>query len=298
MSHSKLRLVVTGSKGLVGSYVADYAEQQGAEVMGVDMVGPSIGPKHHSGDAVSRDSRAMLRPYRTADLTDEGQVYEVLQGADAVIHMAAINAQRVFPAARTFMTNLGSTFNVFLACAQLGIRRVVAASTIQVNHSCTPRTPIRYNYLPFDEDHPVDPQDEYSLSKYAGELCAETFAKHYGLTIVSMRFAGVDMPDRLAHLEEGREPDVRTVLYSYVDPRDAARACYLAATVDLPANSHTPLLIAARDTYMDMPSAEFARRYYPDAQLRPGLERYGSLVSGARAQRLLGFAPEYSCRPV
>ena len=279
MSQSKFRLVVTGSKGLVGSYIADYAKQQGADVLGVDMLG-----------------RGNMTDYVSADLTDLGQVYEVLQGADAVVHMAAINAQRLFPAARTFMTNLGATYNVFQVCAQLGIQRVVAASSIQVNHSCTPRTPIRYDYLPFDEAHPVDPQDEYSLSKYAGELCAETFAKHYGLTIVSVRLAGVALPDQLAHLAAGEEPDVRAVLYSYVDPRDAARACYLAATVNLPPNSHTPLLITARDTYMDMPSAEFIQRYYPNVQVRPGLERYGSLVSGARAEQVLGFVPEYSCR--
>jgi nucleoside-diphosphate-sugar epimerase len=279
MSKHPFRLVVTGSKGLVGSHIVAYAAQQGADVLGVDMVG-----------------RGNMTDYISADLTDLGQVYEVLKGADAVIHMAAINAQRIFPAPRTFIANLEATYNVFQVCAQLGIQRVVAASSIQVNHSCTPRTPIRYDYLPFDEAHPVDPQDEYSLSKYAGELCAETFAKHYGLTIVSMRLAGVDLPDKLAHLEEGQEPDVRTVLYSYVDPRDAARACYLAASVSLPPNTHTPLLIAARDTYMDMPSAEFAQRYYPGAQLRPGLARYGSLVSGAHAKEVLGFVAEYSCR--
>jgi nucleoside-diphosphate-sugar epimerase len=279
MSVNHFRLVVTGSKGLMGSHIVDYAQQQGANVLGVDRVG-----------------RGNMVDYVSADLNDIGQVYEVLQGADAVIHMAAINAQRIYPAARTFMTNLGATYNVFQVCAQLGIRRVVAASSIQVNHSCTPRTPIRYDYLPFDEAHPVDPQDEYSLSKYAGELCAETFARHYGLTIVSLRLAGVTLPDHLVKLAEGEEPDVRTVLYSYIDPRDAARACYLAATVDLPPNTHTPLLITARDTFLDMPSAEFAQRFYPDARIRPGLERYGSLVNCARAQQVLGFVPEYSCR--
>jgi nucleoside-diphosphate-sugar epimerase len=172
----------------------------------------------------------------------------------------------------------------------------VAASSIQVNHSCTPRTSIRYDYLPFDELHPVDPQDEYGLSKYAGEICADTFAKHYGLTIVSLRLAGVAMPDHLMRLDEGQQPDVRSVLYSYVDPRDAARACYLAATVALPPNSHTPLLITAQDTYLDMPSAEFVRRYYPATQIRPGLPSYGSLVSGAHAQQVLRFVPQYSCR--
>jgi hypothetical protein len=86
------------------------------------------------------------------------------------------------------------------------------------------------------------------------------------------------------------------VLYTYVDVRDAARACVLAATAALPASSHTVLLISARDHALDMPSQEFARRYYPQAEIRPGLEGYASFISGARAERVLGFVPQFSCR--
>ena len=142
----------------------------------------------------------------------------------------------------------------------------------------------------------MDPQDEYTLSKVLGEAIANTFARHYGLTVVSMRFAGVKEIDKIWHLEPGQEPDVTTCMYSYVGTHDAARACYLAATADLPANTHIPLLIAARDTYVDMPSLDFARHYYPAAEIRPGLERFGSFVNGARAEQVLGFVPEYSCR--
>ena len=281
MRDGKIRLVVTGSKGLVGSHVVDYVKNHAGHVslLGVDKVG--------SGNFVD---------YISADLTDIGQVYEVLADADAVIHLGAIPAQRFFPAARTFMTNISSTFNIFLACAQLGIKRVVAASSIQVNHTITPRTPNRYLYFPFDEQHPIDPQEDYGLSKYAGEICADAFARHYGLTIVSLRFTGVHMPSGLERLAEDQQPDPMRVLYTYVDPRDAARACYLAATVLLPENSHTVALITARDHCLDMPSQEFARRYYPTTEIRPGLEGYNSFISGARAEQVLGFVPEYSCR--
>jgi nucleoside-diphosphate-sugar epimerase len=248
-------------------------------VFGVDMVG-----------------QGNLVDYLSADLTDLGQVYDALDGADAVIHLAAIASQRYFPAARTFMTNLGMTYNVFEACARLGIKRVVAASSIQVNHTATPRTPIRYQYFPFDEDHPVDPQEDYSLSKYAGEIVADSFARHYGLTIASMRFTGIYMPDQLYKLPDGAAPGDDLTLYTYVDPRDAARACTLAATVDLPPNSHTVLLIAARDHALDMPSAEFARRFYPEAEIRAGLEGYNSFINTTRAERVLGFVPQFSCR--
>jgi len=281
MTERKRRIVVTGSKGLVGSHTFDYAKAQGADVLGVDIVG-----------------RGNLTDYISADLTDLGQVFDVLHGADAVIHLAAINAQRVYPAARTYMTNLASTFNVFQACYQLGIKRVVAASSIQVNHTVTPRTPIRYQYFPFDEAHPVDPQDDYSLSKYSGELAADTFAHHYGLTIVSLRFTGVYMPESLYKLAPGEEPDITSVHYSYIDPRDTARACYLAATVPLPENTHTVALIAARDHALDMPSLEYARRYYPDTEIRPGFGGYQSFLDTTRAEKLFGFVPQYSCRAI
>ena len=41
----------------------------------------------------------------------------------------------------------------------------------------------------------------------------------------------------------------------------------LAATVDLPANSHNVLLLSAPDTCMEMPSADYARQFFPEAKI-------------------------------
>jgi hypothetical protein len=46
-----------------------------------------------------------------------------------------------------------------------------------------------------------------------------------------------------------------------------------------------------------MPTLDFLRKYYPEAEHRPGLEGYASLLNSARAEKLLGFVPEYSLRP-
>lgn len=155
-----MRIVVTGSKGMLGKFVVDYSRQQGADVLGVDQAA----------------DRGALMTYLSADLTDLGQVYDAISGAEAIIHLAAIPTQRMFPGARTFMTNVGMSYNILEAAARLGIQRVVMASSIQVNHSVTPRRPIRYQYLPLDEIHPPNPQDEYGLSKLIGETSADAFA--------------------------------------------------------------------------------------------------------------------------
>ncbi len=275
-----MRMVITGSKGQLGGYAFEEARRQGVDVLGVDMVG--------RGDEYER--------YLAADLTDLGQVYDALRGADAVIHLAAINDQRVFTDVRTFMANVGATYNVLYAASRLGIRRVVLASSIQVNHPARPTTPVRYRYLPFDEDHPVDPQDEYGLSKVVGELAADMFARVHGMTVLSLRFVWVATPeDQKRWLPLKGEWAGVTPLYFYVDARDAARACIEAATADLPAACHMPLLITARDTCADIPSADIARRHYPDAELR-GLGGFDSLVSGKRAEQVIGFMPQFSWR--
>jgi nucleoside-diphosphate-sugar epimerase len=280
-----MRLVVTGSLGDLGRVAAEYAVQQGAHVLGVDQMPYAQAP-------VSERLN-----YLSADITDLGQVLGVLDGADAVVHLAAIRGQLIYPSARTFMTNVALTWNVLEVAARLKINRVVLASSIQVNSALEPRTPQRYQYLPLDEDHPTDPQDEYSLSKVFAEQCGEMFARHYGLTVVSLRFPWIASPEAVSLLPRREDPKAVAALYTYIDVRDAARACYLAATAELPPNTHTVLFVAARDSYLDVPTRDYILRFHPEAETRSDLEPYGSLISTKRAEQILGFVPQYSCQP-
>ena len=275
-----MRIVVTGSRGLLGGPTAKYCQAMGADVLGVDANGRP-GPN---------DSTRSI----SADLTDLGQVYDVLDGADAVIHLAAIASQRVFPSGKTFFTNLGMTWNVLEASSRLKIKRVVVASSVQVNHTVTPHTPIQYEYFPLDEEHPVSPQEDYSLSKFVGEKLADAFSKHWGLTVVSIRFPTIFSVEHFKVLPF-KDPHVPYLaLFAWIHVADAARACWLAATRDLPPNSHNVIFATARDSCTTMPSAEYARQFWPGVTLRPELGEYGSLISSAKAEKLLGFVPEIS----
>jgi nucleoside-diphosphate-sugar epimerase len=273
-----MRIAVTGARGMIGTATVNYCREQGADVMGADTVG--------------RPLAGEFTRFLNADLTDLGQVYDVLHGADAVIHLAAIAAQRIFPSAQTFFTNVGMTWNVLEAAARLGIPRVVLASSIQVNYTITPRTPLRFQYLPLDEEHPVVPQEDYGLSKLVGEVCANTFAEHWGLSVISLRLPMVASPEAFETLPYADPEPMHVALGAYLHLHDAAKACYQAATADLPPNSHHVLLLAAPDSCVQLPSAEWARKYFPEAVLRPGLQGHASLVSSARAEKLIGFKPE------
>ena len=103
-----MRIVVTGARGLLGGPTARYCHDMGADVLATDV----------SGRPGPNDTTRFL----SAELTDLGQVYDVLDGAEAVIHLAAIASQRVFPSAKTFFNNVGATWNILEASARLGIQ--------------------------------------------------------------------------------------------------------------------------------------------------------------------------------
>ena len=100
-----------------------------------------------------------------ADLTDAGQVYQALAGADAVVHMGAWANAGMVPDTRTYGDNVQATFNVFQAAADMDVRRIVSASSNQV-YGFAGAPPL---YAPVDEGHPLRPLNCYALSKMAGE---------------------------------------------------------------------------------------------------------------------------------
>jgi nucleoside-diphosphate-sugar epimerase len=273
-----MRIVVTGARGMLGRATVTHLRQLGLNVLAVDAI-------------PATDLEPGIE-YLRADLREAGEVYDVLDGADAVLHLAAIAAQRIYPSGHTFFNNVGMTWNILEACARLKIPRVVIASSLQVNHTVTPRTPITYDYFPVDEDHPVSPQDDYGLSKYVGEITANTFAVHWGLTVASLRFPLIANAANFAKLPLADMDVPFGALFAYVHLQDAARVCHLAATVPLPARSHTVFMAAAPDSSLAMPTRAYLQRHFPEAAIRPGLAEFGSTIDSSRAERLLGWVPE------
>lgn len=272
------RICVTGASGKAGRAVVAELMEHDHWVVATDLVAPA---------------EDLGIPVLRADLTDYGQAIEVLQGAEAVVHLANIPAPDIRTPAVTFNSNMAMNFNVFMAAAQLQLDRVVWASsetTLGLPFDEPPR------YAPVDEDHYPVPTTTYALSKVASETTAGHIARWSGVPFVALRFSNILGPrDYQEFPSYWPDPQLRKWnLWGYIDERDAAAACRLA--LDAPAEGSASFIIAAADTVMTRPSADLMREVFPGVPVRGEISGTATLLSIDRARKVLGFGPAHSWR--
>lgn len=272
------KIVVTGGRGKAGRAVVEALSDSGFETLEVDLL-PYGSPS---------------APTRVADVTDLGQVMEVLHGSDAVVHLAAIRAPGMRTDAETFRINSLSTYYVFSAAVRLGLRRVVWASSETLIG--LPFRKEKPRYAPIDEDHPRLPETHYALSKLVGETIAAEFNRWHNTPFVGLRISNImDETDYERFRGFWEDPNIRAWnLWGYVDARDVAAAVQGALTADI--DGSEAFLVAAADTCMNRPSHELMEEVYPEVPVLKELRRYETLLSIDKAQQVLGYEPSVSWR--
>ena len=270
-----MRIALTGSTGKLGTVVARELREAGYDVIGMDLVG-TRGPS-----------------FVQVDLTDYGQVIDAFggvgdrhDGIDAVVHLGAIPA----PGIRSDI----ATFNVFWAAVRLGIRRIVYASSETVQGLPFDVPP---PYIPVDEAYPPRPESVYSLVKTLEEqLAVELVRWHPDLSITALRFSNVMVPEDYAEFPSF-DSDARMLkwnLWGYIDARDGAQAVQRALEV-APAG-FDQFIIAAADTVMSRPNAELIAEVFPGVEVTGDVGENDTLLSIAKARRLLGYDQRHSWR--
>jgi nucleoside-diphosphate-sugar epimerase len=270
-----MRIVVTGGSGKAGRWVVRDLRGHGHDVLNVDVV--------HDG---SEHGQCVL-----TDLTELGQVHDVVRGADAVVHLAAIPAPEIRPEGETFRINTVSTWNVFHAAASAGVGRVVWASSETVLGLPFDRPP---DFAPIDETITPRPESSYALSKLVGETMAVQVNRRTGIPFVGLRISNIMEPTDYARFPSWQD-DARIRkwnLWGYVDARDVATACRLG--VEGATSGAEIAIVAAADTAMRRDSADLLAEVFPDVPLSRPLIGRETLLAIGRARELLGYAPAHS----
>ena len=270
-----MRIVVTGGSGKAGRWVVRDLREGGHDVLNVDVT--------HDGSA---HGQCVL-----ADLTDIGQCHEVVAGADAVVHLAAIPAPEIRPPGETFRNNAMSTYNVFAASVERGVGRVVWASSETVLGLPFDDAPA---FAPIDETHPPRPETSYALSKLVGETMAEQFNRRTGVPFVGLRISNIMEPPDYARFPTWQDDPLarKWNLWGYVDARDVAQAVRRSLEADV--TGAEVAIIAAADTCMRRDSAGLLAEVYPNVPLTRPIEGRETLLAIGHARELLGYAPDHS----
>jgi nucleoside-diphosphate-sugar epimerase len=277
-------VAVTGGAGRIGRAVLTDLSAHGYRTLSVDVA----------------PARGMGTDYRRADLREMWQAMDALDGADMVIHLAAVGRPEtrtlhpILAEQATFAANTLSMYNLLHAGLAHGITRIVWASSETVLGPPFEKT--RPAYLPLDDEHPVRPETSYALSKVIGEELAAHVARQGPITVIGLRFSVImDDSDYAALMRYRENPRLgRWNLWAYTDIRDAVTSCRLALEADV--SGADSVLVCATDTLMDRPTAELVQQFLPGTEAVRSLRNYESLQDSGRAADLIKYSPRHSWR--
>ncbi len=278
-----MRVIVTGGSGRAGTYTVRELANAGHTVINLDTQRP---PEGLPGEFIQ------------LDLTNAGEVYDAFFQAKpaGVCHLAANPSPGGFPRQQTFGNNVLSTYNVMQAAGDTGVPRLIyASSEMATGWLTTDALPPRF---PFNEDDRVATPNAYALSKYMGEVIADSMVTRYPtMAICSLRINNVITPDRYDILQHRRDnfPEGGGNFWSYIDARDVATA--FRAALEGHSNDHEVFLIAAADTSIDMPIREAIERLHgPLTTIAPDHGDYQSVFDCRKIERAFGWKALQSWR--
>jgi len=273
------KVVVTGGSGRLGQFVIRDLLANGYQVLSLDRVPP----------------REKLCASWLADLRRSGDLFEALKDTYGIIHLGAYQAPDLAPDSETLSNNVSATYNVLSAAADMGVKKVVIASSTAAFGFIYATKLWAPDYLPLDENHPSKPQDSYGLSKVLGEQIADSIVTlHKDMTISSLRFPGVNFDlSYESFRERWRNPRSRASgFWTYIDARDAATTCRLALEAKF--KGHQVFIASAPKNCMIQPTLELVKKYLPKgAKIKKAAGTHWSCVDSAKAWRMLGFKPQH-----
>jgi len=184
-----MNFLITGAAGFLGSALANQLAREGHQVRGLD-------------DLSTGDPQALAPDvhFTRGDVNDRPKLWTLLQEVDCVYHMAArisVPESMLYP--REYNTsNVGGTVSLMEAMRDVGIRRVVLASSGAIYGD--------QDLQPLTEGQTPRPHSPYAVSKLAAEYYVRTIGSLWGIETVSLRIFNAYGPGQ--HLPASNPPVV------------------------------------------------------------------------------------------
>jgi UDP-glucose 4-epimerase len=173
------KILITGGAGFIGRHLADHLASRDDTVVSV-IDNESLGDRKH----LDLDRIRFVE----GDLRDRDDLRRALEGQDAVVHLAADTRvmDSIENPQHNFDSNVIGTFNLLEVCRELGVGRVVAASTGgAILGDVEP--PVHEQMAP----HPTSP---YGASKLMLEGYLSAYSSSFELSGCALRFSNIYGP--------------------------------------------------------------------------------------------------------
>jgi len=170
-----MKILITGGTGFIGSHLSEKYTIEGHTVLCLDnFMNGNLG-----------NIRGLLN-YRNfklinGDIRDFDLLEKIVRDVDVIVHLAAqIHVDRsILEPKLTYDINVFGTLNILELARRYDINRVIHTSTSEVYGSA--------QYVPMDENHPLNAPHPYGASKIAADRMCNAYIQTYGLDVCIMR---------------------------------------------------------------------------------------------------------------
>jgi NAD dependent epimerase/dehydratase len=176
MYYAGKNVLVTGADGFIGSHLTEMLVRAGAEVTALSQYNSFNNWGWLEDVDLSRNVKVVC-----GDIRDPHFCRTIVQGSDTVFHLAALIAIPFsYVAPDSYVsTNIQGSLNLVQAARDLGVRRLIQTSTSEVYGTA--------QYVPINEEHPLQPQSPYSASKIAADAMVMSYFLSFGTPVTIVR---------------------------------------------------------------------------------------------------------------
>ena len=169
-------ILVTGGAGFVGSHIVDRLSPNNKVTVLDNLSSGSLSNLEKSRDRVT---------FVKGDTLDKELLRDMVAEVEFIFHLAANigNIKSIEDPYLNMDVNVKGTINLLEACLNSNIKRLVYSSSGAIFGEA--------KYLPIDEEHPLNPESPYGVSKLAAEKYCFAYWKVHGVPTVSLRYFNI-----------------------------------------------------------------------------------------------------------
>jgi nucleoside-diphosphate-sugar epimerase len=279
----KFPVLVTGATGKLGTKTCEALLRHGFDVRATDQKLP---PDFEFATELG-------------DLQDEYFVHRVMRDVRAVVHLGNHPNQFAGPSAQRILAeNTQMNANVFHACVQHGIERLVFASSVQAFlYTDFEKRPTSYRlpYLPLDSRAPCAPgPNTYGQSKeFAERMLQHLAAAHPRLSATALRLPMLVNDLLLSRFESLRSLSQNWFNFpeciSHLTFEDAGEL--IALVVERGTPGYRQYFPALAMQFKGRTTADLIRQFFPDTPLNKPIDEIAELIDISDITRDVGWKP-------